>query len=277
MDLQNKTALITGGSTGIGLALARRMVQAGASVVLVARTPDKLAAAAASLASEATVRSGQSRVLTIAADVADRAALHRLPETVVEQLGGLDILVNNAGVNHRGPALSLSAEQMAQVIEVNLVAPVYLCRRALDFLRPGGAIIQVSSLAGKVGFGKQASYSASKSGLRFFSRALGEELVARNIHVLCVNPGPVDTDFFGDVRTAADLTFSQPMSTADEVALATLQGLSLRKTEVDIPVVSGWLATLSYLSPGLTRLLRPMLEARGARNKEAYLRRKGQL
>lgn len=277
MDLREKIALITGGSTGIGLGLARRMVQAGASVVLVARGADKLAAAADSLRGEATVKSGQSRVLTIAADVADRATLHGLPQRVVSELGGLDILVNNAGLNHRGLAMSVTAEQMAQVIEVNLVAPIYLCRRSLDFLRPGGAIIQISSLAGKVGFGQQASYSASKAGLRFFSRAIGEELATKNIHVLCVNPGPVDTDFFGDVRKAADLTFSQPMSTADEIVDATLRALELRQTEVDIPVVSGWLATLAYLSPGLTRLLRPMLEARGARNKENYLRRKGLL
>jgi NAD(P)-dependent dehydrogenase (short-subunit alcohol dehydrogenase family) len=277
MDLQNKTALITGGSTGIGLALARRLVRAGASVALAARTPEKLAAAAESLGGEPTVRAGGSRVVTIAMDVADRAALHRLPEQVVQALGGLDILVNNAGLNNRGPAMSLTPEQMAQVIEVNLVAPIYLCRRSLDFLRPGGAIIQISSLAGKVGFGQQASYSASKAGLRFFSRAIGEELATKNIHVLCVNPGPVDTDFFGDVRKAADLTFSQPMSTADEIVDATLRALELRQTEVDIPVVSGWLATLAYLSPGLTRLLRPMLEARGARNKENYLRRKGLL
>lgn len=277
MDLREKIALITGGSTGIGLGLARRMVQAGASVVLVARGADKLAAAADSLRGEATVQSGQSRVLTIAADVADRATLHELPQRVASELGGLDILVNNAGLNHRGPALSVTAEQMAQVIEVNLVAPIYLTRRALDVLRPGGAIIQVASLAGKVGFAKQTSYSASKAGLRFFSRALGEELAPRNIHVMCVNPGPVDTDFFGDIRSAADLTFSQPMSTVEEVVEATLRGLALRQAEVDIPVASGWLATLAYLSPGLTRLLLPLMEARGARNKAAYMRRKGQL
>lgn len=275
MDLRNKIALITGGSTGIGLALARRMVREGASVAIAARTPDKLAAAATTLASEATVRSGQSRVITISADVADRAAMDSLPESVAQQLGGLDILVNNAGLNNRGPATSLTPAQMAQVIEVNLVAPIYLTRRALDFLRPGGAIIQVASLAGKVGFAQQASYSASKAGLRFFSRALGEELAPKNIHVLCVNPGPVDTDFFGDVRKAADLTFSQPMSTADEIVDATLRALELRQPEVDIPAASGVLATLAYLSPGLTRLLRPMLEARGARNKAAYLRKKG--
>ena len=88
MDLREKIALITGGSTGIGLGLARRMVQAGASVVLVARGADKLAAAADSLRGEATVQSGQSRVLTIAADVADRATLHELPQRVASEQGG---------------------------------------------------------------------------------------------------------------------------------------------------------------------------------------------
>ena len=277
MQLQHKIALITGGSSGIGLALAKRMVQGGASVALVARGTDKLEAAAESLRSEPSVRSGTSRVLTIAADVGDRAALDRLPQTVVEALGGLDILVNNAGVNYRGLAMGVTPAQLAQVIDVNLTAPVYLSRRALDVLRPGGAIIQISSLAGKVPFAEQATYSASKSGLRFFSRALGEELAARNIHVLCVNPGPVDTDFFQDVRKASDITFSQPMSTVEEVAEATLRSLALRECEVDLPRASGWLATLGYLSPGLKHLLRPLLARRGARNKELYLRKKGLL
>lgn len=277
MQLLHKIALITGGSSGIGLALGKRMVQQGASVVLVARNVDKLEAAADSLRTEPSVKNGTSQVLTLSADVGDKAALDRLPQTVVDKLGGLDILVNNAGVNHRGPVHTVTPEQMAQVIEVNLVAPVYLSRRALDVLRPGGAIIQISSLAGKVPFAEQTAYCASKSGLRFFSRALGEELESRNIHVLCVNPGPVDTDFFDDIRKVSEVTFSQPMSTVDEVADVTLNALALRETEVDLPRVSGWLATLGYLSPGLKRMLRPMLIRRGARNKERYLRQKGLL
>lgn len=277
MMLQRKIALVTGGSSGIGLSLARRLVQAGASVALVARTREKLESAADALRREPNVQAGTSRVMTLAADVADRAALDRLPQAVVDALGGLDIVVNNAGVNHRGLAMGHSPAELAQIIDVNLTAPVYLSRRALDVLRPGGAIIQISSLAGKVPFAEQATYSASKSGLRFFSRALAEELESRDIHVLCVNPGPVDTDFFEDVRKASDITFSQPMSTADEVADATLRGLALKLTEVDLPQASGWLATLGYLSPGLKRALRPMLARRGARNKEQYLRKKGLL
>jgi short-subunit dehydrogenase len=277
MQLKNKIALITGGSSGIGLALARRLVQDGASVALVARSADKLEAAAAGLRREPGCALHGSRVIAIAADVADRAALDRLPQQVVDALGGLDILINNAGVNHRGPALGQTPANLAQVIDVNLTAPVYLSRRALDVLRPGGAIVQISSLAGKVPFAEQATYSASKSGLRFFSRALGEELASRDIHVLCVNPGPVDTDFFEDIRKVSDITFSQPMSTAEEVAEVTLRALALREVEVDLPQASGWLATLGYLSPGLKRMLRPILAQRGARNKERYLRKKGLL
>jgi short-subunit dehydrogenase len=166
---------------------------------------------------------------------------------------------------------------MADVIDVNLASAMFLSRRALDYLRPGGALIQMASLAGKVPFGGQAAYCASKAGLRAFSRALYEEMAPRNIHVLCVNPGPVDTDFFGDISKASDLTFSQPMSTPAEVAEATLRGLELRLPEVDIPFASGKLATLGYVSPGLTRILRPLLELRGARNKARYMRQKGQL
>lgn len=273
MQLQNKVALITGGSAGIGLALARRMVQQGASVALVARGADKLNA----VVDELTAGAGPGRVAAFPADVHDRAALDRLPGAVVERFGGLDIVVNNAGLNHRGPILGVSAAQVADVVDVNLAAPMFLSRRALDYLRPGGALVQMSSLAGKVPFSGQAAYCATKAGLRAFSRALYEELKPRDIHVLCVNPGPVDTDFFGDISRASDLTFSQPMSTPDQVADATLRGLQLRLPEVDIPAASGKLATLGYLSPGLTQILRPILEWRGALNKARYMRKKGQL
>lgn len=267
MDLRNKVCLITGASSGIGLALARLLVQRDVKVALVARTAEKLDAAVAEL--------GADRAAAFPLDVTDRAAIDRLPGAVIERFGRLDILINNAGCNHRGLAKSLTAEQMVQVLETNLVAVVYLTRRALDVIQPGGAIINVSSIAGKVPYGAQATYCASKSGLRFFSLSLREELAKEDIRVVCVNPGPVDTDFFGDVTKAADLTFSQPMSTVDEVAAVTLDGLLRNLPEVDLPMMSGKLATLGYLSPGLKSVLRPFLERIGRRNKAAYLRRRG--
>lgn len=267
MNLRNKVCVITGASSGIGLALARLFIQHDVKVALVARTASKLAAAVAEL--------GADRAAAFPVDVTDRAAIDRLPRDVVAKFGRFDILVNNAGCNHRGPLKSRTAEEVLQVLETNLVAVAYLTRRALDVIPPGGAIVNISSIAGKVPYGSQASYCASKSGLRFFSLALREELAPEDIRVLCVNPGPVDTDFFGDVAKAADLTFSQPMSTPEEVAAVTLDGLLRNAAEVDLPMMSGKLATLGYLSPGLKSVLRPFFERIGRKNKAAYLRRRG--
>lgn len=267
MDLRDKVCLITGGSSGIGLDLARRFVREGARVALLARTASKLDQAVAEL--------GADRAVAFPGDVNDHATLSRLPHAVKERLGSVDILVNNAGLNHRGFVMSRTPEQLAQVIEVNLTAVLYLTRCALDVMPDGGAIINISSLAGKMPFAMQGAYCASKAGLRAFSMALREELAPRDIRVLCVNPGPVDTDFFGDVRQAADLTFSQPMSTVEEVTAVTFDGLHRNLAEVDLPYMSGKLATLGYLIPGFKRMLRPFLERIGARNKARYLRKKG--
>jgi short-subunit dehydrogenase len=267
MELRNKVALITGGSSGIGLALARRLRREGVKVALVARTQRTLDAAVAELGADGAV--------AFALDVADRAAIDRLPAAVLDRLGRLDILVNNAGLNHRGPAMGRTAEQLAEVIQVNLTAPVYLTRRVLDVLPRGGAILNIASLAGKVPFAEQAAYCASKAGLRAFSMALREELGARDIQVSCINPGPVDTEFFGDLRQASNLTFSQPMSSPEAVAECIFDCLQQNRAEVDIPMMSGKLSTVGYLFPGFKRALRPLLEKRGAKNREAYLAKKG--
>ena len=90
-----------------------------------------------------------------------------------------------------------------------------------------------------------------------------------------VRPGPVDTSFFGNVAEVPDLVFSQPMSSAEEIARAVFEVVEERIDEVDVPMISGKLATLGYLAPGLFRRLRPLLERLGARNKRAFLARKG--
>jgi short-subunit dehydrogenase len=205
--------------------------------------------------------------------VTDHAGLAALPGRVVERFGRLDVLVNNAGVNHRGVLSERSAAELTNILDTNLLAPVLLTHAALPHLREGSAIVHIASLAGKVPVPHEAAYSASKAGLRAFSRALGVELGGRGVTVSSVNPGPVDTGFFGDVSTVPDLVFSQPMSTAEQVAEGVMRAIDTGAAEVDVPAVSGKLATLGYLSPGLFARLRPVLEKRGARNKARYVAR----
>ncbi len=265
-SLEGKVAIVTGASSGIGLAVAKALASLGVKVALVARTKDKLEEAAASL--------GGDRAAAFPLDVTDFAAMDKLPARVVERFGGLDLLVNNAGLNHRGPALAHSAAHLADVITTNLTAPVYLTRVALAHMKKGAVIVNVASLAGMVPVPDEAAYSASKAGLRAFTRALGAELEPRGIRVASVCPGPVDTGFFGDVADVPDLVFSQPMSTAEEIAAAVLACITDGKDEIAVPRMSGALATVAYVFPSLARVLRPALEKRGAVNKRAYMAKK---
>jgi short-subunit dehydrogenase len=263
--MQAKVALVTGASSGIGLAVARRLAGEGAHVALVARTLDKLEEAAKTLG---------DRAAPFAVDVKDLAALRALPGRVVERFGGLDILVNNAGLNHRGPVLAHSADALADVITTNLTAPIHLTRTAIPLMRRGGFIVNVASLAGMVPVPHEAAYSASKAGLRAFTRALAEELRDAGLTACLVSPGPVDTGFFGDVAEVPDLVFSQPMRSAEQIADAVLDCIRTGAPEIAVPSLSGKLATMGYLFPSLARALRPLLEKRGAANKRAYIARK---
>jgi short-subunit dehydrogenase len=262
---QGKVAIVTGASSGIGLSVARKLAQVGGKVALVARTKDKLEALARELGENAAA---------YPLDVGDLRALAALPARVVERFGALDVVVNNAGLHHRGEIAHLSADALAEMVNVNLTAPIYLSRAALEHLRPGGAIVNVASLAGMVPFPGAATYCATKAGLRAFSRAMGDELRERGIHVGTVSPGPVDTGFFDDLEKVADVTFSQPISTADEVADAVLACIRDKEPEIAVPSASGRLATVAYLFPGFATRLRPLLAKRGAKAKRAYMEKK---
>jgi short-subunit dehydrogenase len=146
----------------------------------------------------------------------------------------------------------------------------------LPHLGRGGVVVNVASLAGKVPVPHEATYSASKWGLRGFSRSLGLELAHDGVRVCCVNPGPVDTGFFGDVKDVPDLVFSQPMSSAEQVAEAVLRAVEgdASVVEIDVPALSGKLATAGYLSPRVFAALRPVFTRIGARKKREYIAKK---
>jgi len=264
MIFKDKTVVITGGSEGVGAAAARKFADAGANLMLVARNKKNLEAIATELRDK-------TRVEIFSMDVADPDACVDVFKKTEFEFGRIDILVNNAGYHERGGFETVSAEDHGNMVDVNLRAPIMLSRLVLPYLRDqgSGAIINVGSLAGRQPLADQVTYSATKAGLRIFTYALFEELRGTDIKTALVSPGPIDTSFImSNLDVVADLTMSQPISTAEEVAQAVLDLCGNRQKEVAIPKITAALSRIFVLFPWLRRFLVPVFEAKGARVKE---------
>ncbi len=189
-QLSGRVALVTGGSKGIGAAIAQALATAGASVVATSRSG----------AGESTAALKQVR-----ADVRLPEEAARAVEETVKMFGGLDILINNAGVGLFANVADMTVDQWQEVIETNLNGVFYCCHAAIPHLRRrgGGWIINISSLAGKNAFTGGAAYCASKAGLNQFSEALMQEVRHDGIRVSYIMPGSVETGFAGHAGNKA--------------------------------------------------------------------------
>jgi len=187
-------AIVTGGSKGIGFAIARALLGREMQVTITGRSERDLQHAAASL-------QAGDKLHAVSADVRDEAAARRIVADTVARFGGVDILVNNAGVGRFANVVDMTAEAWREVIDTNLTGVFYCTHAALPELRRrgGGYIINISSLAGKNAFTGGAAYCASKAALNAFSEALMQEVRYDNIRVSYVMPGSVSTGF-GDRR-----------------------------------------------------------------------------
>jgi NAD(P)-dependent dehydrogenase (short-subunit alcohol dehydrogenase family) len=183
-------AVVTGGSKGIGLAIARAFLERGMQVAITGRNEKDVRRAAGRLGSDASVHA-------VAADVRDPADAQRAIDETVARFGGVDVLVNNAGVGKFATVADMSLEDWRQVVDTNLSGVFYCTRAALPEMRRrgGGYVINISSLAGKNPFTGGAAYCASKAGLNAFSEALMQEVRYENIRVSYVLPGSVSTGF----------------------------------------------------------------------------------
>ncbi len=213
-SLRGKVALVTGGSRGIGLAIARALVADGVQVAVTGRSAAHLSSARPRIEA-----AGPGSVETLQADVRRYEDMKRAIDATVARFGGLDILVNNAGVGIFTQVASMTPEQFSEVIDTNLTGVFNACHAALPHLRRrgGGFIINISSLAAKNPFADGAAYCASKSGLNAFSEALMQEVRYDDIRVSCVMPGSVATSFSsGDDAKGADWKIA-PEEVADVV------------------------------------------------------------
>jgi len=200
-SLAGKVAVVTGGSRGIGFAVATMLVSRGVDVAVCGRSVDELARARERL--EATTREGRTgRVETIRADVREPDQVDSLLATVVDRCGGIDIVVNNAGVGIFRELADLSIDEWRTVLDTNLSGVFFMARAAIPLLRQrgGGWIVNISSLAGSHPFKGGGAYCASKAGLDALTEVLMQEVRYDDIRVACVAPGSVATGFDSPAR-----------------------------------------------------------------------------
>ena len=190
IDLRGKSAIVTGGSRGIGRAIAEALLSEGAAVAICARGEKSVEAALVDL-------QGSGRIVGQRCDVGRWNEARRFFAFVDRELAGVDILVNNAGVGRFGPVDELSPEDWDDVIRTNLSGPFYFSRLAVPRMkrRGGGFILNIGSLAGKYPFAGGTAYNASKFGLAGFTEAAMLDLRHDNIRVSTIMPGSVQTEF----------------------------------------------------------------------------------
>jgi NAD(P)-dependent dehydrogenase (short-subunit alcohol dehydrogenase family) len=219
-DLSGQVALVTGGSKGIGYAIAEALASAGADVAITARSAQELDDAKGRLETAARGR----RVTTHAVDVRDHAGVHNAVAETVSAFGGLDIVVNNAGVGRFVQVAEMSLAQWSDVIDTNLTGAFNVCHAAIPELRKrgGGYIVNISSLAGKNAFVGAAAYCASKAGLNQFGEVLMQEVRHDNIRVTTIAPGSVATGFAGNAAASAD--WKTAPSDIGQIVVDLLQG-----------------------------------------------------
>jgi 3-oxoacyl-[acyl-carrier protein] reductase len=211
MDLNGKTAIVTGGTKGIGRGIAEALVREGVNVCISARSRNETDNTVGDL-----LALGKARVTGLVADVRNYAQVKSLFELTAIEFGGIDILVNNAGMGTFQTVEETSPEDFRAILETNLFGVYYCCHEAIPLMkkRGGGYIINISSLAGANPHPKMAAYNASKFGLNGFSEALMQEVRHDGIKVSYIMPGSVNTEFGGDSPSDKNAWQLQPSDIA---------------------------------------------------------------
>jgi 3-oxoacyl-[acyl-carrier protein] reductase len=192
INLQNKVALITGASQGIGAEMARVFHAAGAKVILNHPGTKDTAADAQKLRNELREeRRGDTEI--IRGDVSDASQVQAMMEAAEAACGGIDFLINNAGILRDRTIAKMSLEEWQSVIDVNLTGVFHCCKYGLEVMRDGGAIVNLSSIAAIMGFYGQTNYAAAKGGVASMTKVLSRECGRRNIRVNAIAPGVIET------------------------------------------------------------------------------------
>lgn len=248
--IEGTTALVTGASSGIGAALACDLAAAGASVALVARRAGRLAEIVTTLA--------PGRSAAFPCDVRDAAAVAATVAAVRERFGAIALLVNNAGIGRYLPFLETSAEEVAAILETNLHGALHFTRAVLPEMlaRRHGHVVNVASIAGRIGSRNHAVYCASKFALVGFSESLAYELEGTGVGVTLVNPGIIDTAFF-DHQSFADFpAHARARAIPPEaVSAAIVRAVRCGRREVTVPAIYALGTVLKTIAPRVFRRL----------------------
>jgi NAD(P)-dependent dehydrogenase (short-subunit alcohol dehydrogenase family) len=213
-----KVVVITGGSRGIGLAMARVFAKNGYAAIITGRDPKRLQDAVGELTKE------QAEITAIPCDVRDPAAVEKLFQEIGKHHSTIDVLINNAGVAHAlAPVDQLPIETWKEVIDTNLTGTFLITRAALPMMRVGGTIVNNLSVAAVTPFPSMSAYNASKFGALGFTQALREDLRKRGIRVLALLPGATNTEIWGQFWADAP---KEKMISAETVAEAVLHAVS---------------------------------------------------
>ena len=216
--LDGKIAVVTGGSSGIGLATARRFVEEGAYVFITGRRRAELDRAVASIG---------RHVEAVQGDVTSTADLDRLYRTVMASRGKLDILVANSGFSEAATLDDITEEHFDKTFDINARAILFTVQKAIPLMTGGGTIVLIGSIAGSIGTPGYATYNATKAATRSYARTWTNELTSRGIRVNTLSPGPIDTPMMagapeGVRKTLGDLIPLGRMGRPEEVAAAAL-------------------------------------------------------
>lgn len=189
--LDGKVAIVTGGTRGLGRAMAEGLAEAGADVAVISRNAGQATEVAATIAA-----STGRRVLGYGCDVTLQAQVEATVAMIVAELGRVDIVINNAGINTRGPIDGLTLEQFLEVQAINVTGPWLLCRAVAPYLKAqrGGRIINIGSTLSIIAIADRTPYATSKGGVLQMTRALALEWAPYNITVNCIMPGPFGTE-----------------------------------------------------------------------------------
>jgi short-subunit dehydrogenase len=251
MNFQNKVVLITGSSSGIGRCLVTDFAKLGAIVIGCGRSRERLDQA------ENEIRSSGRTVKMIPCDVGSREQVRSMVNQVMGEFGRVDILINNAGIGMRKPFAETPIETVEQIMRTNYLGMIYCTHAVLPSMiaRRSGHVVNISSVAGIVGFLNISAYCASKFAMNGFSESLYHEVKPHGIHVSVICPGPVRTEFNRPFTGESPQSPSWLIVEPEFVSRAVLKAIAAKRFQFVPPWYLGFVCWMKQLLPGTFRAL----------------------